>query len=574
VTDPHGKAPHPWWLSLLKIPYYLLDYGLGYYLMMRPRLVRSTLILFDRYYDDLLVDPRRYRYSGPHRLARLARYFVPRPDLIFVIDVSEEELLARKQEVSHKELGRQREAYRKLAAELPNAVLLDGSLTPKEVARNASEAILDYLHMRYLKRRHLWIRDNGSETLNWQESVLFSSKKARLVLLNSTRDGPKTQWQTNGAFGWLSLKDGRGYLIPMDSRQTRIKALRLYNAQNLKARVSKKLLAIGLNGHFCWPLLHKVQVLIRQDMPERERTKTSLLEYLKELLGRQELTFAISLSTPGPHRKPVIQALTHAGEILAYVKVGWNEATNTLVRNETEVLKHLAASSFHSFTAPHLVHSGLWNGRFLCVQASVEGRIQPAPRDMTPQYLGALQELALQYTESMPLKDSPFWINLLERIEKIPSKRSPHILRQGVRAVEDWLSNTRLPFHFCHGDFAPWNAKLDNGRLLLFDWEYADLKAPPGWDLFHFIVQTLWLLQKRTPGEIHKAVLKDAMQNESIRMYLESLNIKEGHLRPLFLAYLLNRLAFYASDHDADQGRLRYFANMSSLILFDEKCSQ
>lgn len=68
VTNPHSKPPHPWWLSLLKIPYYLVEYGLGYLFKVRPRLVRSTLVLFDRYYHDLLVDQRRYRYSGPYGL--------------------------------------------------------------------------------------------------------------------------------------------------------------------------------------------------------------------------------------------------------------------------------------------------------------------------------------------------------------------------------------------------------------------------------------------------------------------------------------------------------------------------
>ena len=100
TTDPHGEAPHPWWLSPLKIPYYLLDYGLGYLFKVRPRLVRSTVVLFDRYYDDLLVDPRRYRYGGPMKFARLARIFLPKPDLVLILDVNEEVLLARKREVS------------------------------------------------------------------------------------------------------------------------------------------------------------------------------------------------------------------------------------------------------------------------------------------------------------------------------------------------------------------------------------------------------------------------------------------------------------------------------------------
>ncbi len=181
VTDPHGKPLRSWWLSLLKIPYYLVDYGLGYLFKVRPRLVRSTLVLFDRYYDDLLVDPLRYRYGGPMGLARLARIFIPRPDLVLILDVGEEPLLARKQELSPEEVKRQREAYRQLATELPNTFLLDGSLSPEEVARNASEVVLDYLRGQHLRHRHLWFRGDGSETLNWLGSVLFAPEKARLA---------------------------------------------------------------------------------------------------------------------------------------------------------------------------------------------------------------------------------------------------------------------------------------------------------------------------------------------------------------------------------------------------------
>jgi len=156
VTDPHGKAPYPFWVSSLKIPYYVLMYGLGYLFKVRPRLVRSTLVLFDRYYDDILVDPLRYRYAGPMGLARFGRRLVHNPDLYFIVDVPEEEVRRRKQEVSREEVERQRETYRRLAADLPGAVLLDGSLPVDEVARNAGDVILDHLAHRYISRRRLW----------------------------------------------------------------------------------------------------------------------------------------------------------------------------------------------------------------------------------------------------------------------------------------------------------------------------------------------------------------------------------------------------------------------------------
>lgn len=150
VTNPHGKPPRSALLSLLKILYYALDYCLGYLLKVRPLLVCSSLVLFDRYFDDLLADPRRYRFGGPQWFPRVVRRLIPKPNLFLILDVPEKQLLARKCEVSPEELRRQQHSYRQLAAELPNAVLLDGSLPAVQVARNASEAILDFLQKRHL----------------------------------------------------------------------------------------------------------------------------------------------------------------------------------------------------------------------------------------------------------------------------------------------------------------------------------------------------------------------------------------------------------------------------------------
>ena len=153
VTDPHGRPPRSLPISLLKLVYYWLDYTLGYWLKIRPALVCSTLVLFDRYYDDLLIDPKRYRYGGPMRLARLLRRFIPRPDVFLVLDVPVEELLRRKQEVPREELERQVAAYRRFALGTPNAYLLDGSRPPDEVVHQVLDMILDFLHERYLKRQ-------------------------------------------------------------------------------------------------------------------------------------------------------------------------------------------------------------------------------------------------------------------------------------------------------------------------------------------------------------------------------------------------------------------------------------
>jgi thymidylate kinase len=567
VTDPHGKPLLPWWLSLLKLPYYLLDYALGYLFKVRPRLVRSTLVLFDRYYDDLLVDPRRYRYGGPSGLARLARNVIPQPDLFLIVDVPEEALLTRKQEVSPEEVCRQREAYRTLAMQLPNAVLLDGSLAPAEVARHGSEVIVEYLQARYLKRLHRWFHDNGSETLKWLEAVLFPPAESHLAPAPRSNGGPLAQSRADGALGWLTCTDGRGYLIPLNSRHVGFGALQLYNAQTLKARALKKSLMIGLKSGFAPLFLRKVRLRTSRDLSRGGAAAGFLLAHLRQLLGREDLQFGISLGTPGPHRKPVLQALAPDGTVIAYAKVGWNEATNALVRNEADVLRRLRDAPCRCFTVPTVLCAGPWEWCALCIQSPPTDGAQTAPKTLTPLYLAAQREMAARHLQWLPLSKSALWASLRQRIERTRSTYYRQLLQQGVHVVEAWLGGRLLPFHFSHGDFTPWNARLLNGQLFLFDWEYASWEAPPGHDLFHFTVQTARLLSKRSPWLTYKSIQRGETAGRWIAGHLKSLGAGEVEVEPLLLLYALERLAFYAAEHDADAGALRYFANLANLVI-------
>jgi len=152
VTDPHGKPPRSLPASLLKLLYYLLDYNLGYWLKVRPALVRSSLVTFDRYYADLFVDPKRYRYSGPIWLARFVGRLLPKPDLLIILDLPAEVAHARKPEVPLEEARCLRERYLELARSLPNAHVVDASKPLEEVVTEVERIILDYISARTLRR--------------------------------------------------------------------------------------------------------------------------------------------------------------------------------------------------------------------------------------------------------------------------------------------------------------------------------------------------------------------------------------------------------------------------------------
>lgn len=114
TTDPHGQRPRGSLASVAKVLYLWLDYQIGYWVRVRPALRQGNLVLFDRYYYDLHVDARRFRYGGPKWLVRLLAHSVPRPDLLFVLDASAEVLQARKKEVTAEESERQAKSYRDL----------------------------------------------------------------------------------------------------------------------------------------------------------------------------------------------------------------------------------------------------------------------------------------------------------------------------------------------------------------------------------------------------------------------------------------------------------------------------
>jgi len=152
MATPHSGLPRSLAGSIAKAVYWALDYGLGYHAKVRPALARSTLVLFDRYLVDALIDPRRYRYGGPRWVLQLVWSLVPKPDLVILLDAPTEVLRARKQEVSLRETERQQRAYRELVETLPNGLVVDAAQPLDRVVAAAGAVVLDFLTSRTARR--------------------------------------------------------------------------------------------------------------------------------------------------------------------------------------------------------------------------------------------------------------------------------------------------------------------------------------------------------------------------------------------------------------------------------------
>jgi len=156
LSSPHEEASRSPLVSVLYLFGFFADFCVGYAVRIRPLLVRSSLVVFDRYFHDLLVDQKRYRYSGPVWLARLLLRLSPgRNDLLLALDAPEDVILSRKQQLPCQELSRQRAAYRALCRTLPNAHVVETQHGTEPALAAAAQIIVGHLAQRFVPQSSL-----------------------------------------------------------------------------------------------------------------------------------------------------------------------------------------------------------------------------------------------------------------------------------------------------------------------------------------------------------------------------------------------------------------------------------
>jgi thymidylate kinase len=144
VTDPHSKPPRGMLANILKLCLWGLDYTVGHVFVTRPLIQRGGVVIFDRYFHDLLADPTRYRFNRPAWLATYLARLIPQPDITFILDAPFDIIQKRKAEVSPEETKRQLAEYRRVGALFECSMVLDATLPPEVMVQRALLAITEH----------------------------------------------------------------------------------------------------------------------------------------------------------------------------------------------------------------------------------------------------------------------------------------------------------------------------------------------------------------------------------------------------------------------------------------------
>ncbi len=149
---PHQLPPRGKAASWMKAAWWSACYTAGYYASIRPTIARAGLVINHRYLPDAIVDPKRYRYSGPAWILKALWTVAPKPDLLIVLDAPADVIQARKREVAPEETARQRDGYRAVAARLPNAHVVSTNRPLAEVVGEVNGLVLEHLSARLAER--------------------------------------------------------------------------------------------------------------------------------------------------------------------------------------------------------------------------------------------------------------------------------------------------------------------------------------------------------------------------------------------------------------------------------------
>ena len=283
------------------------------------------------------------------------------------------------------------------------------------------------------------------------------------------------------------------WLFPRGSRQLSLAALQIYAPYAPAARLLKVALSFIIRAGWQSWVGHKVTLGSREALPVED--------LVAELSGERSPVFALSLGTPTPFRKLTIQVMRPNGQILGYIKLPLTNAATEHLRHEAEILQRLSEFSSLNPHIPKVLYASDWDGSYILFLSP--GPVSPGPVEYDRPHEDFLSHLRNIH---QLIKPGPV---LLEEVaarwhkaETLLDSKWRALGQAALARAKRELDGRTVRCGVAHGDFAPWNTHMGDGRLYVFDWECASWEAPASWDIFHFKTQVASLLNKKSDMHI------------------------------------------------------------------------
>ncbi len=293
---------------------------------------------------------------------------------------------------------------------------------------------------------------------------------------------------------------------------------------------------------------------VRGPGEETAEAEQSLVDLLGGVLG-QPVHLAVHLGPARANRKPVVVVLAADGTVLAYAKLGINPLTRSLVVAEGEALAKLNTVSLDRIKVADVLHRGRWNGHDLLVQRALPvWQPRAEPEAAAEGQLGAMLAVAGAFgIRRGRLAGSGYAARLTAATAQV-ADRTGEARSAAAERLADALRTLLerdpvLPFGCWHGDWNSGNtAVLDDGRVLVWDWERFDPDVPIGFDALHRSLQVGITRQGITPVEAARQLIGDSVE------LLAPFGVTPTETSFVTALYLIELGTRYLQDRQAEAG--------------------
>ena len=503
-SSPPQRSMYRGGISLLRFVYYWLDFVAGYWLRIYPRAARTTLVVGERYFPDVLVNPARYGFAVPRALLRLAARVVPSPDLVVLLTDRPQSIHCRKPELPVSVVAEQLVAYQREIRYWGEAVALETTADAPGVASRVGDLVLDACVQRTRQRL------------------------------------PRPRWRA-----FPSAAHARLWVADDDALANAANLYRPYSSRGRMLARSLRLLPPSL--FLAWPWT-------RADA-NTDETFEALADCIRRTLREQvQVTFASRATDP--RRRLTAQASTGTAP-LAYVKIARAASDTGALQHEAEMIGWMRDRLAGAAVLPDV----------LGIEAPADCRLlfvsaPPAPatqRPVAPDQIDVrfLSRLAEGSGESQTAERVLAMMRTQQFLERLAERdeRCTELVRTAVASVCSAFGARRIRTAPSHGDYTPWNAlTLGDGTLYLFDWEHAQKEAPVLGDLFHRVVMPARLVLGKSARTIIERLF--SLYDDPL---LGAVIVRAGVQRADVGAYVLLYLLGLAMRDEAEYGRVSDF---------------
>ncbi len=343
---------------------------------------------------------------------------------------------------------------------------------------------------------------------------------------------------TKDSFYYINNPDGSmRWVFPQDLKYPTF--LSFYNVSSLKSKATVWLIKIAFKIG--------VQKLITSgSFHIYSKAKPHFKRFV---FPNQVDNYSIFMGTVGPNRKVIIE-LNKGKKTKHFIKVGLNDESTTLIKNEFNMLDKAENYGFQYVKSPY---SFLFNEDRALMQPSLFNSNSKRSSDWSQLHTLAKLEMEIKTIEKS-VQTFDFIIQIKEKLHTIVEKKNSNLLLEKLTfklekiCAETSLENEVVPTSFCHNDFTPWNMYVEEKVLKVYDWELAG-DAPVLSDLFHFHFQKGVMLEQKSYSEISQDIMQVLEQPEwKAFIKLHSINV------PFQLSmYLAKTVSYYLAVYNKQE---------------------